>query len=66
MGNISDEIIKQSADMGWANFPCSFCKHYMGGCACSKGVFIAFAGANLSMCSFQDKGKACPHCGRYI
>ena len=66
MSDIRSEIAKQSVDMGWDNFPCSSCKNYMGGCGCEKGVFIAFEGANLSGCIYQDKGKACPHCGRYI
>lgn len=66
MSDIGNEIVRQSQDMRWDNFPCSSCKNYGGGCVCEKGVFIAFEGANLSNCMYQDKGKACPHCGRYV
>lgn len=64
--SISEEIVKQSENMGWENFLCSSCRNYKGGCACEKGVFIAFTGANLSTCIYYIQGKKCPHCGRIV
>jgi len=63
---IAEEIVKQSQGAGWENFVCSVCKNYAGGCVCERGVFIAFEGADVSGCIYQEKGRACPHCGRYI
>jgi len=65
VSSIEEEILRQSHYMPGNNWlVCGDCKNYKGACACEKNVFIAFEGANMSNCSFYDKGKKCPHCGR--
>jgi hypothetical protein len=52
-----DEIILEqtpTAD-GWI---CPKCVYHKGGCGCSKGVFIAFVGANTSRCQFFHERMA--------
>ena len=66
MSSIADEMVKQSWNMGGDNFVCVSCKNYTGGYSCSKGVFVAFVGANMSGCIYYEKGVSCPHCGRNI
>ena len=63
---IGEEIVRQSVDMGWDNFLCATCKNHSGGCKCDAGIFIAFEGANLSNCSYYQKGLKCPHCGKKV
>ncbi len=65
---IIEELTHQSTPSlnGTCNFICSECKNYKGSCICEKGVFIAFVGANIPLCSFYEWGKHCPHCGRNI
>ena len=50
-----DEIYRQSQDICPENFLCSSCQNHTGGCQCSKGVFIAFEGANLSLCRMYEE-----------
>jgi len=57
------EMYKQSIDASGDNFYCKNCRHYKGGCGCEQCVFIAFVGANMSNCSYYQKGIKCPHCG---
>jgi hypothetical protein len=64
--SIENEILKQSTYHDWelGKFQCELCINYLGGCGCSKGVFIAFVGANLTHCHFFIKGQKCPKCGK--
>ena len=64
--SIGDELANQSQDMGGNNFICISCKNSTGGYGCSKGVFVAFVGANMSQCIYYEKGVSCPHCGRNV
>lgn len=63
MSTIIEEINRQSQDLSPENFRCDKCKNYEGKLVCLKGVFIAFEGANLSVCMFFRPGQKCPHCG---
>ena len=62
--NALDEIGGQSKDVETWVFCCDTCRNYRGNLVCSKGVFIAFKGANLSGCIYYVGGKECRHCGR--
>ena len=62
--SIASEIVAQSQRMSAENFICESCVNYQGKLVCSKGVFIAFVGANMSGCFGYVKGHKCRHCGR--
>jgi len=61
---IEEEIWKQSYDVGVETFICKTCTHYLKGCRCEKGIFIAFEGANLYGCRCWEPGDRCRHCGK--
>lgn len=63
--SILEIMVTQYQDMSPSNFICLKCKNYNGTLNCQKNVFIAFEGANMSHCSFWEKGQRCPYCGRY-
>jgi len=62
--NIINEIQRQSQGIETWTFVCDICQNYKDNLVCSKGVFIAFKGANLSGCFEFQGGKKCNHCGR--
>ena len=64
MKSMRDEMVKQSQNIEPSAFLCDYCKSYKGKLSCEKGIFIAFAGANLSHCSFFERGRSCKYCGR--
>lgn len=65
--NILSVIERQSTPEfnGIYIFLCTDCVNHTGGCQCSKGVFIAFEGANIPNCCYYERGGECPHCGLY-
>ena len=66
MNNILDELAKQSQNVTPQNFICQNCKNHKGGCGCEQNMFIAFNGANTSVCQYYETGRKCPHCGRIV
>lgn len=64
MSGIIEAMAAQSTNINVDNWHCLNCRNYKGKLRCEANVFIAFEGANLSMCSFYERGRQCPHCRR--
>ena len=61
---IREEMIKQGQNWEQGVFRCDSCINYKGALVCEKRAFIAFAGANLTHCSYYQWGIKCRHCGK--
>ncbi len=63
---IVGEISRQFQGASPESFLCATCKKYDGALKCRLGIFIAFEGANMSLCQSFEQGRKCPHCGKMI
>jgi hypothetical protein len=46
--------MQAQAPRGWEFFVCQTCRHWKGGCSCTKNCFITCTGANTSACSLYE------------
>lgn len=60
---ILQEMMGQGNDINVDDWLCLACVNYLGKLRCQRNVFIAFTGANMSLCCYYQQSQICIHCG---